>query len=125
MTMSLDLSLIRRFLPRRRYRQPFELLDALVLEPAFKDEMRAFVIDLAEQLKGRKQLSSNPMILARAPRGSGKTCLARALTSALFRLGALRREKPHEIWLATCELATSGKASEKAWIIATPRWTAF
>jgi hypothetical protein len=114
MTMSLDLSLIRRFLPRRRYRQPFELLDALVLEPAFKDEMRAFVIDLAEQLKGRKQLSSNPMILVRAPRGSGKTCLARALTSALFRLGALRREKPHEIWFGDLRAGYIGQSERKS-----------
>jgi stage V sporulation protein K len=98
MSPFLDLNLIKRFLPRRNRPQPFEQLDALSLDAAFKDEMRAFVIDLAEQLKGRKPPSSNPMVLVRAPRGSGKTHLVRALTSALFRLGALRREKPHEIW---------------------------
>jgi chromosomal replication initiation ATPase DnaA len=97
MTPSLNLSLVKRLLPRRRHAQPFELLDNLPLDLAFKEEMRAFVIDLAEQLNGRRSRSSNPLILVKAPRGSGKTYLVRALTSALFRLGALGREKPREI----------------------------
>jgi hypothetical protein len=91
------LNVVSRFLPRRRHPQPFELLDNLSRDTAFKDEMRAFVIDLAEQLREQKPPAPDPMILVRAPRGSGKTCLTRALASALFRLGALHREKPHEI----------------------------
>ena len=119
------LNLVKRFLPRRRHPRPFEQLDALPLETAFKDEMRALVVDLAEQLKGRKLPSSNPMILVRAPRGSGKTFLIYALTSALFRLGALRREKPHEISFHHLRAGYMGKASERALIIATPHWMAF
>ncbi len=114
MTAFLNLNLVKRFLPRRRRPRPFEQLDALPLETAFKDEMRALVVDLAEQLKGRKLPSSNPMILVRAPRGSGTTFLIYTLTSALFRLGALRREKPHEIGFDHLRAGYIGQSERKS-----------
>jgi hypothetical protein len=107
-------SLVKRFVPRRCHPQPFERLDNLSMDDALKNEMRALVIDLAEQLNGRTPRSSNPMILARAPRGSGKTYLVRAVASALFRLGALRREAPHEIDLHHLRASYIGQTERKS-----------
>jgi hypothetical protein len=114
MTPFLTLSPIKRFLLRRRQPQPFELLDNLSRDAAFKEQMRAFVVDLAERLKGRKPPSSNPMILVRAPDGSGKTFLIRALASALFRLGALHREKPYETWFGDLKAGYIGQSERKS-----------